>query len=90
MDHPLGESAELIADKHGITRERQDEFALAYHRKAARAQAEGLFDAEIAPLSLPGRKGGPVVFGADECVRADASLDAMARLKPSFRAEGAR
>ncbi|MFD5518000.1 thiolase family protein [Streptomyces sp. NPDC127066] len=85
---PLGESAELIADKHTITRERQDEFALAGHRKAARARAEGLFDAEIAPLSLPGRKDGPVVFGADECVRADASLDAMARLEPSFRAEG--
>ncbi|WP_328552322.1 thiolase family protein [Streptomyces sp. NBC_00358] len=84
---PLGESAELIADKHGITREQQDEFALGSHRKAARAQAEGLFDAEIAPLTLPRRKGEPVVFGADECVRADASLDAMARLKPSFRTE---
>ncbi|MGW3913155.1 thiolase family protein [Streptomyces sp. NPDC005070] len=84
---PLGESAELIADKHTITREQQDEFALASHRKAARAQEEGLFDAEIAPLSLPRRKGGPVVFDADECVRADASLDAMARLKPSFRTE---
>ncbi|MET8858041.1 thiolase family protein [Streptomyces sp. NPDC004579] len=85
---PLGESAELIADKHTITRERQDEFALASHRKAARAQDEGLFDAEIAPLSLPRRKGDPVVFDADECVRADASLDAMARLKPVFRTEG--
>ncbi|MET7741702.1 thiolase family protein [Streptomyces sp. NPDC005385] len=84
---PLGESAELIADKHDITRERQDEFALASHRKAERARREGLFDAEIAPLTLPARKGDPVVFGADECVRADASLDAMARLKPSFRAE---
>ncbi|MFD6550915.1 thiolase family protein [Streptomyces sp. NPDC058398] len=85
---PLGESAELIADKHKITREQQDEFALGSHRKAARARAEGLFDAEIAPLSLPRRKGDPIVFGADECVRADASLDAMARLKPSFRTEG--
>ncbi|MFJ7962246.1 thiolase family protein [Streptomyces sp. NPDC096324] len=85
---PLGESAELIADKHTITRERQDEFALASHRKAARAQDEGLFDAEIAPLSLPRRKGDAVVFDADECVRADASLDAMARLKPVFRTEG--
>ncbi|MFD6925344.1 thiolase family protein [Streptomyces sp. NPDC059944] len=84
---PLGESAELIADKHDITRERQDEFALASHRKAERARREGLFDAEIAPLTLPARKGDPVAFGADECVRADASLDAMARLGPSFRAE---
>ncbi|MFJ8797276.1 thiolase family protein [Streptomyces sp. NPDC102487] len=84
---PLGESAELIADKHGITREQQDEFALASHRKAEQARHKGLFDAEIAPLTLPERKGDPVVFGADECVRADASLDAMARLKPSFRTE---
>ncbi|MHA5051377.1 thiolase family protein [Streptomyces sp. SD15] len=84
---PLGESAELIAEKHKITREQQDEFALASHRKAAQAQADGLFDGEIAPLSLPRRKGDPVVFGADECVRAEASLEAMAKLKPSFRTE---
>ncbi|WP_399892319.1 thiolase family protein [Streptomyces sp. BBFR51] len=82
---PLGESAELIADKHGITRERQDEFALASHRKAARAQADGLFDAELAPVPVPRRKGDPVDFAADECVRPDTSLEAMAKLRPSFR-----
>ncbi|MCL7426001.1 thiolase family protein [Streptomyces sp. YS415] len=85
---PLGESAELIADKHGITREQQDEFALHSHRKAARAQAEGLFDAELAPVPVPQRKGDPVVVGADECVRPDASPEAMAKLKPSFRTDG--
>ncbi|MFF1296718.1 MULTISPECIES: thiolase family protein [unclassified Streptomyces] len=85
---PLGESAELIADKHKITREQQDEFALASHRKAAGAQEAGLFDAELAPVPIPQRKGDPVVFGADECVRADASLAAMAKLKPSFRPDG--
>ncbi|MFF7448935.1 MULTISPECIES: acetyl-CoA C-acyltransferase [unclassified Streptomyces] len=85
---PLGESAELIADKHKITRERQDEFALASHQKAARAQQAGLFDAELAPVSIPRRKGEAVVFDADECVRPDASLAAMARLEPSFRTEG--
>lgn len=84
---PLGESAELIADKHKIGREQQDEFALASHRKAAAAQQAGLFDAELAPVSIPRRKGDPVVFDADECVRADASLEAMARLRPSFRTE---
>ncbi|MFI6461044.1 thiolase family protein [Streptomyces sp. NPDC050538] len=84
---PLGESAELIADKHKIGREQQDEFALASHRKAADAQAAGLFDDEIAPVAIPQRKGDPVVFGADESVRADASLAAMAKLKPSFRTE---
>ncbi|WP_458246598.1 thiolase family protein [Streptomyces sp. MAI_2237] len=84
---PLGESAELIADKHKISREQQDEFALASHRKAADAQQQGLFDAELAPVSLPQRKGEPVLFAADECVRPDASLTAMAKLKPSFRKE---
>ncbi|MGW3092969.1 thiolase family protein [Streptomyces sp. NPDC001102] len=84
---PLGESAELIADKHKISREQQDEFALASHQKAAAAQRQGLFDAELAPVSLPQRKGEPVLFAADECVRPDASLTAMAKLKPSFRKE---
>ena len=84
---PLGESAELIADKHKIGREQQDEYALASHLKAAKAQQAGLFDAELAPVSIPQRKGDPVAFAADECVRPDASLPAMARLKPSFRTE---
>lgn len=82
---PLGESAELIADKHGITREQQDAYALASHHKAARARQDGLFDAEIVPVSVPRRKGDPVLVEHDESVRADASLEAMAGLKPSFR-----
>ncbi|MEV5436954.1 thiolase family protein [Streptomyces sp. NPDC052682] len=85
---PLGESAELIADKHKISREQQDEFALHSHQKAARAQAQGLFDAELVPVTVPRRKGDAVVVAADECVRPDASLEAMARLRPSFRPEG--
>ena len=84
---PLGESAELIAEKHKISREQQDEFALASHQKAAKAQEAGLFDAEIAPVSVQQRKGEPAVFAVDECVRPDASLAAMAKLKPSFRSE---
>ncbi|MFI6653988.1 thiolase family protein [Streptomyces sp. NPDC050523] len=84
---PLGESAELIADKHKITREQQDEFALASHRKAAAAQEQGLFEPELAPVPVPQRKGDPIPFATDECVRADASLPAMARLKPSFRTD---
>ncbi|MFE1750894.1 thiolase family protein [Streptomyces anandii] len=85
---PLGESAELVADKHHITREQQDEFALASHHKAAKAQADGLFDAEIVPVPVPRRKGDPHLVTADESVRPDALLTAMARLQPSFRAEG--
>ncbi|GGS21997.1 acetyl-CoA acetyltransferase [Streptomyces humidus] len=84
---PLGESAELIADKHRISRAQQDEFALESHRKAAAAQRAGLFDAELAPVPVPRRKGDPVLFDADECVRPDASLEAMGRLKPSFRTQ---
>lgn len=75
---PLGESAELIADKHHITREQQDAFALSSHQKAAAAWRNGLFDAEIAPVPALDR---------DECVRPEASLAAMAKLKPSFRTE---
>jgi acetyl-CoA acyltransferase len=82
---PLGESAELIADKHGITREQQDAYALASHEKASAAQKNGLFDAEIVPVAVPQRKGDPLVVARDECVRESASLEAMAKLKPSFR-----
>ncbi|MEU6005224.1 thiolase family protein [Streptomyces sp. NPDC047453] len=84
---PLGESAELIAEKHKISREQQDEFALASHQKAAAAQEQDLFDAELAPVTIPRRKGDPLVFAADESVRPDTSLAAMAKLRPSFRTE---
>ncbi|MFF8955093.1 thiolase family protein [Streptomyces sp. NPDC014894] len=90
---PLGESAELIAERHGITRERQDAFALASHEKAARAWREGAYAAEVVPVETPGRRGDTapsrtVPFRRDECVREDASLAAMAKLKPSFRTTG--
>jgi acetyl-CoA acyltransferase len=84
---PLGESAELIAEKHGITREQQDAFALGSHQKAAAAQKNGLFDDELVPVTVPQRKGDPLVLARDECVRESASLEAMAKLKPSFRTE---
>ncbi|MFF1392797.1 thiolase family protein [Streptomyces sp. NPDC058287] len=84
---PLGESAELIADKHTITREQQDAYALSSHQKASAAQKNGLFDAEIVPVAVPQRKGDPLVVARDECVRESASLEAMAALKPSFRRE---
>ncbi|WP_256107696.1 thiolase family protein [Streptomyces sp. ODS05-4] len=77
----LGEGAELVADRHGVTREQQDAFALASHRKAAEAWAEGRYDDEVAPL--PG-----VALTRDESIRDDTSLAALARLKPSFRADG--
>ncbi|MFH9008182.1 thiolase family protein [Streptomyces afghaniensis] len=85
---PLGESAELIADKHRISREQQDAFALSSHQKAAAAQENGLLDAEIVPVTIERPKSAPVVFDRDECVRPDASPEAMAKLKPSFRKSG--
>ncbi|MFF4313158.1 thiolase family protein [Streptomyces sp. 900105755] len=85
---PLGESAERIADKHKISREQQDEFALASHQKATAARQQGLFDAELTPVPVPQRKGDPVPFSADESVRPDTSLAAMAKLRPAFRTEG--
>ncbi|MFE7129284.1 thiolase family protein [Streptomyces sp. NPDC057638] len=85
---PLGESAELIAGRHGITRARQDTFALASHEKAARAWREGAYAAEVVPVEVPARRGAAVTFTRDECVREDASLEAMAKLRPSFRTTG--
>ncbi|WP_424890548.1 thiolase family protein [Streptomyces sp. XH2] len=77
----LGEGAELIADKYGITREQQDAYALASHRKAARAWAEGAFDAEVVPLP-------EVALPRDETIRDNTSMEALARLKPAFRKDG--
>ncbi|MCM2577437.1 thiolase family protein [Streptomyces meridianus] len=85
----LGEGAELVADRHGITREQQDAFALASHEKAARAWKDGSYAAEVVPYDGPvtsrGRAG---VLTRDECVREDTSLEALARLKPAFRKDG--
>ncbi|UQX04103.1 thiolase family protein [Streptomyces sp. RerS4] len=77
----LGEGAELIADKHGISREAQDAFALASHRNAAAAWAGGLYDDEVVPY--PG-----VDLTRDECIREGSTMEALARLKPAFRTDG--
>ncbi|MBT2507423.1 thiolase family protein [Streptomyces sp. ISL-98] len=77
----LGEGAELIADKHAITREQQDAFALASHRKAAAAWAEGLYDGEVVPYD-------GVDLVRDECIREGSTMEALAKLKPAFRKNG--
>jgi acetyl-CoA C-acetyltransferase len=82
-DVHMGGHAEYTARKAGITREQQDEFAAASHRKAVEAQRSGKFAAEIAPVTVPGRKGDTVV-DTDEGPRADTTADALARLKPAF------
>ncbi|MDX3235454.1 thiolase family protein [Streptomyces sp. ME03-5709C] len=78
---PLGESAELIADRHGITREQQDAFAVASHEKAARAWKDGLYAAEVVPVD-------GVELARDETIRDNTSMEALARLRPAFRKDG--
>jgi acetyl-CoA C-acetyltransferase len=82
-DRHMGGHAEYTAKKAGITRARQDEFALSSHQKAVAAIEAGRFKAEIAPVEIPGRKG-PTVVDTDESPRKDTSLEALTKLKPAF------
>src|ERR1700692_3404958 len=87
-DYHMGITGENVAEKHSITREEQDAYALASHRKASAAWREGRFDAEVVPVSVPGKKGAVTVVARDESVRDDASLEALAALRPAFRKDG--
>lgn len=84
----MGETAENIAEQTGISREAQDQFALESHRRAIAAMDSGKFAQEIAPVSVPQRKGDPLLVDTDERPRRDTSLEALARLKPAFRKDG--
>ncbi|MEW6231573.1 MAG: acetyl-CoA C-acetyltransferase [Chloroflexota bacterium] len=84
----MGLAAEAIAERFGVSREEQDEFALGSHQKALRAIQEGRFKEEIVPVEVPQRKGPPVIFDTDENPRADTSLEALARLNPAFKEGG--
>ena len=79
----MGGHAEHTARKAGITRQQQDEFAAQSHAKAVAAMERGKFDAEIAPVEIPGRKG-PTVVKADEGPRKDSTAETLARLRPAF------
>jgi acetyl-CoA C-acetyltransferase len=87
-NYHMGITAENVAEKHSITREKQDAYALASHRKAAAAWNQGKFDAEVVPVSVPGRKGAATLITRDESVREDASESALAALRPAFKKEG--
>ncbi|TGN79828.1 thiolase family protein [Streptomyces bauhiniae] len=80
----MGETAEEVAQRYGISRERQDEFALRSHQLAATARKNGHFDAELLPVERPDG----ITVDRDECVREDTSLEKLARLKPVFRKDG--
>jgi acetyl-CoA C-acetyltransferase len=79
----MGITAEAVATKCGITREQQDAFAVESHKRAAAASAAGHFKSQILPIEIKSKKG-PVAFDTDEHIRADASLEGMAKLRPAF------
>ncbi|MFF2543832.1 acetyl-CoA C-acetyltransferase [Kitasatospora sp. NPDC058063] len=85
---PMGESTEKHNTRLGIPREVQDEIAAASHQRAAKAQADGVFDAEITPVAVPQRKGEPVLFSQDEGIRADTTVEGLAKLRPAFAKDG--
>jgi acetyl-CoA C-acetyltransferase len=83
----MGIHAERVAEKHHVTREEQDEFALRSHQRALAAIDEGRFRDEIVPVTVEGKKG-PTTVDTDESPRSDTTLDALARLNPAFKPEG--
>jgi len=84
----MGETAERVAAKYEVVREVQDEFALRSHQLAVAAQLAGRFDDEIVPVSVPQRKGDPIVLSDDEGPRSDSSLESLAKLRPAFQKDG--
>jgi len=89
-DYHMGVTGEHVAEKHGFTREQQDEYALNSHRKAAAAWRAGYFQSQMLSIELPPKKKGEasITFDRDESVREDASLEALRALKPAFKKDG--
>ncbi len=84
----MGESTEAHNTRLGIGRPEQDEIAARSHQRAAAAQKNGLFDAEITPVEIPQRKGDPVVFAKDEGIRGETTVESLAKLRPAFARDG--
>lgn len=84
----MGMTAENLAEKYSISREEQDEFAVASQAKASKARESGRFAEEIAAVTLKGRKGEDVIFDQDEHIREGTSMESLAKLKPAFKKEG--
>lgn len=84
----MGNAGETVADLFKVSRDQQDEYSANSHKKAAAAQAAGKFAAEILAVSIAQKKGAPVVFAADESVRADTTAEVLRKLKPAFRKDG--
>ncbi|MFD7259697.1 acetyl-CoA C-acetyltransferase [Streptomyces sp. NPDC059874] len=84
----MGESTEKHNTRLGIERAPQDEFAAASHQRAAAAQKNGVFEAEITPVEIPQRKGDPVVFSQDEGIRPETTVESLGKLRPAFAKDG--
>jgi len=85
---PMGEATERHNTRFDLTREDQDAFSARSHQRAAAAQAAGVFDEEIAPVTVPQRKGDPIVVSADEGIRADTTTESLGKLRPAFAKDG--
>ena len=89
-NYHMGITGENVAEKYGITREEQDEFAVNSHRKAIAAQKECRFKAQIVPVEIPAKKKGqpPAIFDKDESPREDTTIETLRALKPAFKKDG--
>ncbi|MDT4996423.1 MAG: acetyl-CoA C-acetyltransferase [Pseudonocardiales bacterium] len=85
---PMGESTDRVNAKLGLAREEQDRFAAQSHQRAALAQKNGVFDEEITPVQIPQRKGETIEFREDEGIRADTTVESLAKLRPAFTKDG--
>jgi acetyl-CoA C-acetyltransferase len=87
-NYHMGNTGEVVAERYGVTRAEQDEYALNSHRKAAAAAKAGKFREEILPVEIPQKKGPAVLLDADETVREDSTIKALGKLRPAFRETG--
>ena len=84
----MGNAGEVIATEYKVCRAQQDEYAFHSHRKAAEATSTGRFAAEIVRVTIPQKKGAPIVIDRDESIRADTTVESLAALRPAFRKDG--
>ncbi len=87
-DYHMGITAENVAEQWGLTREMQDEFAVRSQNKAEKAVDGGVFDDEIVPITIPQRKGDPIVFARDEHLSRGNTMEKVAKLRPAFKKDG--
>ena len=84
----MGNSGEVVAERYGVGRSAQDEYAARSHQKAARATSEGAFKDEILPITIPQKKGAALIVDRDEAIRSETTPETLAALKPAFKKDG--